>query len=114
MLRVLLKWSLYAVALMFMAYILPGISVKSFGSALVAAAVIGLLNAAVRPILILLTLPITVITLGLFLVVINALMFWLAGSVLSGFEVNGFFWALAGAITYSLLGMVIDVAVEQK
>ena len=114
MLRLLIKWCLYAVALMFLAYLMPGISVTSFGSALVAAAVIGLLNAIVRPILILLTLPVTVLTLGLFLVVINALMFWLAGSVLSGFVVNGFLWAVLGALTYSILGMLIDTVVEQK
>ena len=114
MLRLLIKWGLYAVALMFLAYLMPGISVQSFGAALIAAAVIGLLNAVVRPILILLTLPVTVVTLGLFLVVINALMFWLAGSVLSGFAVDGFLWALMGAVTYSILGMLIDMVVEQK
>ena len=104
---------LSAVALMFLAYLLPGIVVKSFGSALLAAAVIALLNSIVRPILIVLTLPVTVVTLGLFLLVINALMFWLAGSMLSGFEVSSFWWALAGAIVYSLLSMVMDMAMQQ-
>ena len=83
------------------------------GCALLAAAVIGLLNSIIRPILIVLTLPVTVITLGLFLFVINAWMFWLAGSMLSGFVVSSFWWALAGAIVYSLLNMVIDSAMEQ-
>ena len=113
MVKLLVKWGLSAVALMFLAYLLPGIMVKSFGSALLAAAVIALLNSIVRPILIVLTLPVTVVTLGLFLLVINALMFWLAGSMLSGFEVSSFWWALAGAIVYSLLSMVVDMAMQQ-
>ena len=113
MVRLLVKWGWSAVALMFLTYFLPGIVVKSFGSALLAAAVIGLLNSIIRPILIVLTLPVTVITLGLFLFVINAWMFWLAGSMLSGFVVSSFWWALAGAIVYSLLNMVIDSAMEQ-
>ena len=113
MVKLLVKWSLSAVALMFLAYLLPGIVVKSFGSALLAAAVIALLNSIVRPILIVLTLPVTVVTLNLFLLVINALMFWLAGSMLSGFEVGSFWWALAGAIVYSLLSMVVDMAMQQ-
>ena len=113
MVKLLVKWGLSAVALMFLAYLLPGIVVKSFGSALLAAAVIALLNSIVRPILIVLTLPVTVVTLGLFLLVINALMFWLAGSMLSGFEVSSFWWALAGALVYSLLSMVVDMAMQQ-
>ena len=113
MVKLLVKWSLSAVALMFLTYLLPGIVVKSFGSALLAAAVIALLNSIVRPILIVLTLPVTVVTLGLFLLVINAWMFWLAGSMLSGFEVSSFWWALAGAIVYSLLSMVVDMAMQQ-
>lgn len=98
---------------MFLAYLLPGITLRSFGAALMAAAVIGLLNAVVRPILVLLTFPVTVLTLGLFLFVINALMFWWAGSMFSGFVVDGFLWALVGAVAYSLLGMLIDVAIQQ-
>ena len=113
MVKLLVKWGLSAVALMFLAYLLPGIVVKSFGSALLAAAVIALLNSIVRPILIVLTLPVTVVSLGLFLLVITALMFWLAGSMLSGFEVSSFWWALAGAIVYSLLSMVVDMAMQQ-
>src|SRR5690554_1569837 len=99
----LLVWLLNAVALLIVAYILPGITVASFGSALIAALVLGLLNTLVKPVLILLTLPITVVTLGLFLLVLNALVFWFAGSILKGFQVAGFWWALAGAIVYSLI-----------
>ncbi|MGA0584730.1 MAG: phage holin family protein, partial [Castellaniella sp.] len=80
----LLVWILNAVALLVVAYILPGITVASFGSALIAALVLGLLNAVVKPLLILLTLPLTIVTLGLFLLVLNALVFWFAGSILKG------------------------------
>ena len=103
MLTLLLVWILNAVALLAVAYILPGIAVASFGSALLAALLLGLLNTLVKPVLVLLTLPITVVTLGLFLVVLNALLFWFAGSVLKGFQVEGFWWAVLGALLYSLI-----------
>lgn len=96
-------WILNAVALLAVAYLLPGIVVASFGSAMIAALVLGLLNALVKPVLILLTLPITIVTLGLFLLVLNALVFWLAGSILNGFKVEGFWWAVIGAILYSVI-----------
>ncbi|MER1966818.1 phage holin family protein [Castellaniella sp. GW247-6E4] len=99
----LLVWILNAVALLIVAYILPGITVASFGSALIAALVLGLLNTLVKPVLILLTLPITLVTLGLFLLVLNALVFWFAGSVLKGFQVDGFWWAMLGALVYSIV-----------
>lgn len=106
--ELILVWILNAVALLIVAYILPGISVASFGSALIAALVLGLLNTLVKPVLVLLTLPITVVTLGLFLLVLNALVFWFAGSVLKGFQVAGFWWALAGAIIYSLVSGLLS------
>lgn len=99
----LLVWILNAVALLIVAYLLPGITVASFGAALIAALVLGLLNTLVKPVLVILTLPITVVTLGLFLLVLNALVFWFAGSILRGFQVAGFWWALGGAIVYSLI-----------
>lgn len=101
--EILLVWVLNAVALLIVAYILPGITVASFGSALIAALVLGLLNTLVKPLLILLTLPITIVTLGLFLLVLNALVFWFVGTILKGFHVNGFWWAVLGAIVYSLV-----------
>ncbi|MFT0533663.1 phage holin family protein [Castellaniella hirudinis] len=99
----LLVWILNAVALLVVAYLLPGITVASFGSALVAALVLGLLNAVVKPLLILLTLPLTVVTLGLFLLVLNVLVFWWAGSMFKGFQVDGFWWAALGALVYSVV-----------
>lgn len=104
----LLVWILNAVALLIVAYLLPGITVASFGSALIAALVLGLLNTLVKPVLTLLTLPITIVTLGLFLFVINALVFWFAGSVLEGFKVNGFWWAMIGAVVYSLVSGLLS------
>jgi putative membrane protein len=99
----LLVWILNAVALLAVAYLLPGITVASFGSAMWAALILGLVNMLVKPVLILLTLPITIVTLGLFLFVVNALLFWFVGSLLTGFKVNGFWWAVIGAIVYSLI-----------
>lgn len=99
----LLVWILNAVSLLVVAYLLPGITVASFGSAMIAALVLGLLNTIVKPVLMFLTLPITIVTLGLFLIVINALVFWFAGSILKGFEVDGFWWALIGAVVYSIV-----------
>jgi len=111
--KLLIKWLLGAVALLCVAYLYEGVVVKSFGAALVAAFVIGLFNMVLRPVLVLLTLPVTVVTLGLFLFVINALMFWAAAGVLDGFYVRGFGAALLGSLIYSVLGMLIDSATER-
>ena len=109
--KLLLKWLLSAAALLFVAYVYGGVQVQSFGSALIAAFVIGLFNAVLRPVLVILTLPVTVVTVGLFLFVINALMFWAAAGVLDGFHVNnGFMAALLGSLIYSALGLVIESA----
>ena len=111
--KFILKWLCSAAALLAVAYLYPGVVVTSFTGALVAAAVLGILNTLVRPLLVLLTLPVTVITVGLFLFVINALMFWAAASVLDGFNVAGFSAALIGSLIYSVCGMVIDAATER-
>ena len=113
MIKLIAKWLLLAAALLFVAYLYPGVEVKSFGSAMIAAFVIGLLNTVVRPILVLLTLPVTILTVGLFLFVINALMFWAAGSMLDGFNVTGFVASLIGSLIYSVLGIVIESALER-
>jgi putative membrane protein len=111
--KIIVRWMLLAAALLLVAHLYPGVTVRSFGSALIAALVLGLFNTLVRPLLVLLTLPVTLITLGLFLFVINALMFWAAAGVLDGFNVTGFGAALVGSILYSLCGMIIDVATER-
>lgn len=111
--KTLTRWLLLAGALLLVAHLYPGVTVKSFPSALIAALVLGLLNTLLRPILVLLTLPVTVLSLGLFLFVINALMFWAAANLLDGFEVSGFLAALVGSLIYSLCGMAIDVLIER-
>lgn len=111
--KLILKWVLSAAALLLVAYLYPGVQVASFGAALIAALVIGLLNMLVRPVLVVLTIPITILTLGLFLFVINAALFWAAASMLTGLHVDGFGAALVGSLIYSLCGMVIDVVVER-
>jgi putative membrane protein len=113
MLKLLAKWLLSASALLFVAYVYKGVEVSSFGAAMLAALVIGLLNAVVRPVLVVLTLPVTVVTLGLFLFVINALVFWAAAGVLDGFQVRGFLSALVGSLIYTVLGIVIESALER-
>ena len=111
--KILVRWLLLAAALLLVANIYPGVQVTGFSAALIAALVLGLFNALLRPLLVLLTLPVTLITLGLFLFVINALMFYFAASVLEGFHVSGFLAALIGSLIYSLCGVVIDVALER-
>ena len=112
LMKLLLRWALLACSLLLVAHLLGGVEVRSFGAALVAALVLGLLNTLVRPLLILLTLPVTLLTLGLFVFVINALMFWLAGWALEGLHVEGFGAALLGSLLYSLCALLIDAAIE--
>jgi putative membrane protein len=104
----ILLWVLNAVALLSVAYVMPSIHVASFSSALLAALILGLVNAILRPLLLLLTLPVTLLTLGLFIFVVNGLMFWLAGSMLEGFIVSGFWPAVFGALLYSIVSGVLS------
>ena len=101
--RLILRWIISALALLALPYVVSGIELKSFYVALIAAVVLGLVNAVIRPVLILLTLPVTVLTLGLFILVINALLFWFVGSFVEGFHVGGFWAGFFGAILYSLI-----------
>jgi putative membrane protein len=110
MLRLLTRWCCLAAALLFIAHVYPGVTVTSFGSALAAAVLLGALNTVVRPLLVLLTLPVTLLTLGLFLFVINAVLFYSAAWLLDGLTVSGFGAALVASLIYSLCGMVIEVA----
>jgi len=97
--QLLLRWILNALALLLVTRVVPGVTVDSFYSALVIALVLGVVNALVRPILIFLTLPINVLTLGLFTFVINGLLFWFVSTIVKGFEVSGFAAAFWGALT---------------
>ena len=111
MIRLLVVWLINAIALIAVAYLMPGIAISSFGAALVAALVLGLVNAFVRPILVLLTLPVTILTLGLFIFVLNGLLFWMVGAWLQGFEVAGFWPAVFGAIVFSIISWALSALV---
>ena len=109
--RLLLLWGLNALALLAVTYLLPSIRVSGLGAALFAALALGLLNTLVRPVLALLTLPITVLTLGVFYLVLNALLFWLASALLPGFQVQGFGAAFIGAILYGVIAWALSALV---
>ena len=111
--KLLVNWLLSATALLTVAYLYSGVVVSSFSAALIAAAVLGALNMVVRPILVLLTLPVTLVTLGLFLFIVNALMFWAAASLVTGLSVKGFGAALIGSLIYSVLQLAIDFVLQR-
>jgi len=103
----ILVWAINAVSLLLLAWLVPAVQVASFGTALVVALVLGLLNAVIRPILLVLTLPVNLLTLGLFTFVINGFLFWLAARFLEGFSVSSFGWAILAAILYSLISWAV-------
>jgi len=112
-LQLLLIWVLNALALLAVANYVPGIHVNGFGAALIAAFFLGLVNALLRPLLLLLTLPVTLLTLGLFIFVINGALFWLVGSVLRGFVVDSFWSGVVGAVLYSIFSWALSSAAAQ-
>jgi putative membrane protein len=112
-LRLLLVWLVNTVALLAVAYLLPSVHVESFGTALIAALLLGLANAVIRPILILLTLPVTVLTLGLFIFVINGLIFLGVAHLVGGFEVFGFWHAVGASIVFSLVAWILSSLVQR-
>jgi len=112
-LKLLLVWVVNTVALLAVAYLMPSVRVESFGTALIAAALLGLANAVIRPILILLTLPVTVLTLGLFIFVINGLIFLGVAQVVQGFQVLGFWHAVGASIVFSLVSWVLSSLVQR-
>ena len=99
----LIRWLISAVSLLIVSYLVPGIEVQGFFYAFLAAVFLGVLNAVVRPIIIILTLPLTIFTLGLFLFVVNGIMLMLVSAVIKGFSVNGFWPALGGALVLSII-----------
>ena len=110
--KLLITWVLHATALLALANLSTGIEVSGFATAMAAALLIGFLNLFVRPALVVLTLPVTFLTLGLFLFIINALMFWWASALIQGFEIAHFSDALLGSLLYSLWGVVLNSALE--
>ncbi|WP_265945858.1 phage holin family protein [Dechloromonas sp. A34] len=114
MLNLLALWIVNALALLALPYVVPSIQVAGFGTALLVAVVLGLINTLLRPLLLLLTLPVTLLTLGLFIFVINALLFQLAGMLIDGFHVGGFWSALLGSIAYSLISWLLSALLLRK
>src|SRR3974390_726313 len=111
--RVLLHWILNALALLIVAYVVPGVAVHGLLAALVAAVLLGLANAVIRPVLVVLTLPVTILTLGLFLLVINGLLFWAVSALMHGaFEVHGLWAGVLGALAYSVLTALLSMLVH--
>lgn len=105
MFALFLKWIGLALAMMFVGWIVPGITISNFVTALIAAAVIALVNIFIKPVLIFLTLPINILTLGIFILVINALLFMFVAYLVPGVEVNGFWSAFLGALLLSILSL---------
>lgn len=109
----LLIWFLNALALIAVANFVPGIQVDGLHSALLAAFFLGLVNTLIRPLLILLTLPVTMLTLGIFILFINGFLFWFVGSVLRGFTVDSFWHGMMGAVLYSIFSWALSAAAQQ-
>jgi putative membrane protein len=107
MVRLLIIWLLNAVALMAVAYLMPSITVTNFVAALIAAFALGFVNTIIRPILAVLTLPISILTLGFFYLLLNGLLFWMVGKLLNGFEVGGFWSAVLGGLLYGLISWAL-------
>ena len=112
--RLLLIWLINTVALFAIPQLLDSVQIDSFSTALLASLVLGLVNTLLRPILILLTLPVTFLTLGLFIFVINGLMFWAAADLVKGFQVDNFGAAILGALVYSVLSWVLSTLLIRK
>lgn len=106
--KLLLRWTASAMAIAIIAWLLPGISVDSFWTAMWVAAVLALLNIFVKPVLIILTIPVTILTLGLFILVINAVIILMASSLVSGFRVDSFWWALLFSLLNSLVNALLN------
>lgn len=106
--RLLITWLINAVALMALPFLMSSVVVTNFTTALIAALVLGLVNTLIRPLLVILTLPVTVVSLGLFILVINAFLFWLVSQWIAGFEVTGFWSAFLAAILYSIISWALS------
>lgn len=106
--RLLITWLINAASLFVLPYLMDSIRIENFKTALVAALVLGLVNVLIKPVLVLLTLPVTLLTLGLFIFVINGLLFWAVASFIGGFHVSGFWSAMGGALLFSLISWALS------
>ena len=112
--RLLLTWIINAAALMALPYLMQSVTVTSIGAAFIAALVLGLVNTLIRPVLVLLTLPVTFLSLGLFILVINGLLFWGVAQMVGGFHVAGFWSAMLAAILYSVISWALSTLLLGK
>lgn len=110
----ILRLLLNAVAVVLTAYLLPGVDVTDYWTALIVAIVLVVANVVVKPVLVILTIPITIVTLGLFLLVINALIILMADYLVDGFTVNGFWWALLFSLILSIFNSLFDDLTKEK
>lgn len=108
----LIRWGVNALSLILTALIIEGIYISGFGAALIAVLILGIVNAIIRPVILLFTLPLTVVTLGLFVFVINGFMLSIVGSVVPGFEVSGFFAAVIGTILLTLISTIANSLIK--
>lgn len=114
MVRILITWAAYSLIIILLSEIIPGIEVSSFGSAMIAIIIIGLVNAVLKPILSFITLPINILSLGLVSLIINALLFMLAGHITPGFSVEGFWSALFGSVLLAVLSIPVNMLSKNK
>jgi len=112
--RLLATWLVNAIALLAIPYLMHSVTIDSFGTALLVALVLGLINAVLRPVLVLLTLPVTLLTMGLFVFVINGLLFWGVAEMIDGFQVAGFWSAVGGALLYSVISWTLSTLIFQR
>ncbi|MFZ6734909.1 phage holin family protein [Undibacterium sp. Ji42W] len=112
--RLLATWLVNALALLAIPYLISSVQIDSFGTALVVAVVLGLVNTIIRPIVLILTLPATVLSLGLFIFIINGLMFWGVANMVDGFHVTGFWAAVGGALLYSVISWALSTLLLQN
>jgi putative membrane protein len=108
MMYILIQWLINALAVYATAHLLDGIHIKSFGAAILVALVLGLVNALVRPILVFFSIPFIIVTLGLFLLIINAFLLLIATSLVSGFSIDSFSWAIAGSVVISVISWILS------
>lgn len=112
--RLILVWILNAVALLAVAYVFSGVQFQDWQAVVIAALLLGLVNAIIKPILVILTLPVTILTLGLFLLVINALLFWAVASLVPGFNVGSFGSAFIGALLYTVISWLLSLLIPDR
>ena len=108
LMRLVLTWLINAIALLAVPYLMHSVDVTSIGAALVAALVLGLVNTLIRPVLLLLTLPVTLLSMGLFIFILNGFMFWLVAQWVDGFHVDSFWAAIGGALLYSVISWALS------